>query len=1006
MARATAKNPSDDLLARTTAEAPVRVLDLIDRFADSVTRGEAKDINETTLRETYLNPLFEDLGWDPRNRRGVPGQNRDVILEDKIVVDGKTKAPDYTFLVDQRRRLFVEAKRPSVNIDQDRNPALQLRRYCWSAGLPFGLLTDFEEFAIYDCRAAPVPTDDSGVGRVAYFRYNELAQHWPLLAGMFSKQSVASGELDAIAARTKEPTNAKPIDSAFLDEIREWRTALASVIAQINTGLDVLQLNSVVQNLIDRIIFLRIAEARGLEPPEALKHAAESERGVYSELLTLFVRANDRYNSGLFHFFRKDEVRGSVDDESPTLQVPDEVLRQIIGRLYYPVPYEFSVLPADMLGRIYEQFLGERISLTDNHEAVVEQKPEVKKAGGIYYTPTPIVDYIVETTVGPLLTGKTPNQVSNIRIVDPACGSGSFLIAAYQYVIDWHTHYYSGGVKLAKDNLEAQPDGQLRLKTSERKRVLLNNIFGVDIDPQAVEVTKLSLLLKVIEGERQTELNVGRLLPDLDGNVVCGNSLIGLDFSWSFQPTEEERLKFNPFSWTTQWPEIFKAGGFDAVIGNPPYLNIDDVWGRRDARLTYIKGHYQPVYVDKTDILFYFIKKAVDICKGEIGYIVSRSFLEAFKAQNLREWLAGEVRVREILDFREAVVFPKVGINTAIIRLTKSKAPKEASFRRWTTVSLPPGYTSKTLQDSSNTENLSIANNQLGRASWNFGSKVVETLLAKLDAAGTPLGEILHVGQGMQTGRNPAFVLDVTDLRYAELNAEGVAYERARNSDIIAYEIRPSRIYMAFPSGAASFANLPDEIRRLIEQNEDSLRERAAYKRGDCEWWHYTWPLHCQYMDRSRIFCPYRSGTNRFALDTEGAYLGVTDTTVLFDSTQSEDMKYILGVLNARISEFRFGFLGKLLGGGVLEYYPNTVCQLPIPRREPGDADHDQLVLLVESRMEATTELRSTLIEEERQLLEAVINLRDSAIDELVADLFGLTKAERALAGMITETRA
>jgi hypothetical protein len=1003
MPRAATHSPLDDLRARTTPEAPVRVLDLIDRFAAAVSDGEDKGINETTLRETYLNPLFEDLGWDPRNRRGAAHPDRDVILEDKILVDGKTKAPDYTFLVDQRRRLFVEAKRPAVNIEQDRNSALQLRRYCWSAGLPFGLLTDFEEFAIYDCRVPPGPTDDPGVGRVAYFKYNALPQHWPLLAGMFSKQAVASGELDAIAARTKEPSNAKPIDSAFLDEIRNWRAELASVIAKLNAGLDVVQLNRVVQNLIDRIIFLRIAEARGLEPPEALKQAAESRQVVYGELLALFKRADDRYNSGLFHFSEKNDLRGPVDDLSLTVQVPDQVLRRIIGRLYYPVPYEFSVLPADMLGRVYEQFLGERISLTDSHEATVEQKPEVKKAGGIYYTPTPVVDYIVEKTIGPLLAGKTPNQVSDIRIVDPACGSGSFLIAAYQYLIDWHTNYYSAGVKLARDNLEAQPGGRLRLKTSGRKRILLNNIHGVDIDPQAVEVTKLSLLLKVIEGERQTELNVGRILPDLDGNIVCGNSLIDRDFQWSFDPTEEERLRFNPFSWTSQWPEIFKEGGFDAVIGNPPYLNIDDVWGRRDPRLSYIKDHYQPVYVDKTDILFYFLKKAVDICKGEIGYIVSRSFLEAFKAQNLREWLSSEVRVREI---REAVVFPKVGINTAIVRLTKSRAPKEVSFRRWTSTSLPPGYTSKTLGDQANTENLTVASAKFGRASWNFGNEEVEALLTKLDAAGIPVGQILHIGQGMQTGRNPAFVLDLTDQRYTELNAQGLAYERARNSDITAYEIRPSGIYMALPNAAASLTDLPEDVRHVIESGETELKERAAYKRGDCEWWRYTWPLHFQYMDRARILCPYRAETNRFALDADKRYLGITDTTVLFDADQPEDIRYILGVLNSRISEFRFRFIGKLLGGGVLEYYPNTVEQLPIPRRQPGDEDHDQLVLLVASRLEATAELRSTLIEEERQLIQTVIDLRDSAIDDLVCRLFDLTDDERELAGVTTPVAA
>jgi hypothetical protein len=463
------------------------------------------------------------------------------------------------------------------------------------------------------------------------------------------------------------------------------------------------------------------------------------------------------------------------------------------------------------------------------------------------------------------------------------------------------------------------------------------------------------------------------------------------------QPTEEERLNLNPFSWAKQWPEIFKQGGFDAVIGNPPYLSIDDVWGRGDKRLDYIKSRYQPVYTDKTDILFYFLKKAVEICKGEIGYIVSRSFLEAYKAQNLRQWLAGAVRVREIVDFRQAVVFPKVGVNTAIVRLTKSRTPKQASFRRWNETALPPGYTSKTLADQTKTENLAVAVEKFGRSAWNFGNDHVEALLAKIDAAGMPVGEVLHVGKGMETGRNEAFVLDIAAGEYEELHARGYAYERARNSDITAYQIRPSGIYMAFPDAAESLSDLPDVLRDTIAASEPDLRDRAAYKRGNCEWWQYTWPLHHEHMSRSRLLCPYRATTNRFALDAGRSYLGITDTTVLFDADQPEDIRYILGVLNSGLAEFRFQFIGKLLGGGVLEYYPNTVSRLSIPRRQPGDLHHDVMVDLVDRRIEAASELRSALIESERQLVQAVITALDEEIDHLVCNIFALTDDERAL---------
>src|SRR3990167_5262370 len=361
---------------------------------------------------------------------------------------------------------------------------------------------------------------------------------------------------------------------------------------------------------------------------------------VYTRLCEMFHRADERYNSGLFHF-QKDKGRAeSPDTLTLNLTIDDSVLKNIIKNLYYPdSPYEFSVLSADILGQVYEQFLGKVIRLTAGHRAVVEEKPEVRKAGGVYYTPTYIVDYIVKNTVrkflecglqnderikiplskggagvvkSPLTKGEmgvvnpqNPKSVSKLKILDPACGSGSFLLGAYTYLLDWHRDWYvaDSREKWATGRspvLYQGMGGDWRLTTAERKRILLNNIYGVAIDPQAVEVTKLSLLLKVLEGEseqtiaKQLKLFHERALPDLGNNIKCGNSLIGTDFydtpppplspSWrgimGEASDEEERYRINPFDWETEFPEIIKpapagrkqgAGGFDVVIVKPPY---------------------------------------------------------------------------------------------------------------------------------------------------------------------------------------------------------------------------------------------------------------------------------------------------------------------------------------------------------------------------------------------------------------------------------------------------
>ena len=344
-------------------------------------------------------------------------------------------------------------------------------------------------------------------------------------------------------------------------------------------------MNYAVQMTIDRIVFLRICEDRGIEREDQLQELLEGE-GVYERLCQVFRQADSRYNSGLFHFNAEKTQSSTPDDLTLRLdhrrQGPErDHLRSLLSR-----PLCLPRIPSDILGQVYERFLGKVIRLTAGHQAKVEEKPEVRKAGGVYYTPTYIVDYIVKNTVGKLLEKKTPKEASSLKILDPACGSGSFLLGAYQYLLDWHTAWYSKHdpetLAKGKSPVIYQAQGGWRLTTAEKKRILLSNIHGVDIDPQAVEVTKLSLSLKVLEGESQESIGAQlglfkeRALPDLGKNIQCGNSLIGPDyFEGNMFPDEEDRYRVNVFNWQAAFPQVFISGGFDAVIGNPPYIRME-----------------------------------------------------------------------------------------------------------------------------------------------------------------------------------------------------------------------------------------------------------------------------------------------------------------------------------------------------------------------------------------------------------------------------------------------
>lgn len=892
---------------------PDRLKELVAKFTNDREHYDSNAYKEAELRDEFLSHLLDILGWDSFHKRSSGYMEREVLSEVSLTVDGSAKAPDYGLALGGRTRYFIEAKKPAVNIAQDKRPAFQLRRYCWTAKLPYGFVTDFETVAIYDCRQRPTPDDSAATARVAYLEIENLEEYWDVLHGMFSRQSVENGVLDQLAAREVPPSGTQPIDVAFLAEIKDWRRRLASDIARQNLDLSNLEVNSATQRLIDRIVFLRIAEANGLEAPGELKETAEEGPEVYQRFVGLFRRADDRYNSGIFHFNGDDD---GVDALGLNLQVSDNVLLHIVSRLYYPEPYEFSVMPPDILGRIYEQFLSEHIVVAEDRSVAVELKPEYRKSGGVYYTPSPIVDYIVQETMGPMLEGKDPAQLrrEGFSVVDPASGSGSFLIAAFNYLLDWHRNYWADKPRLSEKFLEKGRNGQIRVKTDERKRILTDHIFGVDIDPQAVEVTKLSLLLIVIEGQQQQEFTLGRLLPSLEKNILCGNSLVGPDFQMPLDITDMEALQYNPFSWEDGFPHIFARGGFDAVVGNPPYINVDDTWGRNDPRLAYLKRAYSEIYTDKTDILFYFIQKAAQICRGETGLIVSRSFLEAHKAQKLRGWIAKNLRVRAVLDFRHAHVFPGVGINTAIIRLTHSKAAKTALFARYAHRALPPGYTPDSLRAPGNLAGISIPQSDLGSNAWNFAEGDTRKILSQIDRRGTPVGDILHIGQGMQTAANKAFTFSSTGPRTQELRTAGLKYERVRNSDIQPFHIQHSGKHLLWLEDTPTFDDLPEDIQNHLEQNREVLENRAAFVRGNCDWWRFSWPLHKDFFHRARIFCPYRASSNRFALDEDRNFLGITDTTVLYDNEQPEDLRYVLGLLNTRILTARFLFISKLLG--------------------------------------------------------------------------------------------
>lgn len=747
---------------------------LVDRYLEN---RDQYSSNEAQLRLDFIDPFFEALGWDLGNRQGLSQFTREVRIEESVELAGDDDPagvraagnPDYSFQLDGRRRFFVEAKKPAVRIDSDRAPAYQTRRYGWSAGLAVSVLTNFEQLAIYDCRVRPRPADEAAVARLPGFPCSceEYVERFDELWAALSRESVLDGRFDEEFDVDRELRGEEGFDDVFLGQIRGWRLDLARDIAARNGGLDDRAIARTTQRLINRLVFLRLCEDRNLEEYGQLL-GIDDRAGLDAR----FREADRTYNAGFFEAIDEVEIDG-------------ELLHRVIGELYYPQsPYAFSVVDAPILAAIYEQFLSEELELGPDRSVELKRKPELARAGGIVPTPGYVVEAILERSLAPALASLSAEAVRSFRLIDLACGSGIFLLYSFRYLLA-----HLEGLGIAPD-------------LATKHRILRDNVFGVDIDREAVEVTTFNLLIAVLDGEdRESIARFGApALPSLDEQIASGNSLVTPHFFEIYPEARLDRselLSVNAFDFEQAFPSAMGEGGFDLIVGNPPYVRIQTQAEYEPLQVAYFQEHasFRSARAHNFDKYLLFIERALDLLKagGRLGFIVPHRFMSTLPGQAIRELLSEGKHVAEIVHFGHEQVFP--GTTTYVCILVGTKSGSEQF--RFTRVD---DLASWRADPAAATRTISAA--ELTAANWSFGAEEAREVFERLRGRHDDrLADVADIFVGVQTSADDVFFLDpesvgAETIRFAAGDAEweierAICRPALRDRTLLPYDGRP-----------------------------------------------------------------------------------------------------------------------------------------------------------------------------------------------------------------------
>jgi adenine-specific DNA-methyltransferase len=907
-------------------EAFAKVGELVTTFQANEPQYLSPDYQEAEARKDFIDKFFMALGWDVNHDIQTNPSAQEVKVE--RARGGMQRKADYAFYFAPNFRdvrFYVEAKKPHGDIATADN-YFQTIRYGWGSRTPLAVLTSFGQFHVVDCRfKADIKHALKRCVRNYHYRDYLDREKFAEIYWLLSREAVAGGSLEKLAAtlptRGKDipPPHLRDIDDVFLDELEKWRSELAHAFKNRNQSMDSESLTEVTQRTLDRLVFMRFLEDKYIETTSLVSRFTNPDT-AWQKFCSASRRLDGIYNGIVF---KEHAILDSKD-----FHVDGDVFAEVCRHLSDQYsPYDFDKIPIHILGSIYERFLGKVIVASDKRVRI-EEKPAVRKAGGVYYTPQYIVSYIVENTVGKLIEGKTPEQIAEMRFADIACGSGSFLLGIYDLLLSYHDTYYNLNRNKARKGDCLEREGKLYLSLSKKRTILLNNVYAVDVDAQAVEVAQLSLYLRLLKDEttataRQHLMDfehtaqMKQLLPDLSRNIICGNSLIGRDvLSRELFVSKEER-KINPMDFADTFPGIIGKGGFDAIVGNPPYIQLSMEEFRDEITNAYLKDTYG-MSGGRLNTFAFFIERARSLIRegGRFSYIVPNTVLSQEYYAELREKLLQNTDI-EAITTPEGTVFRGAVVETVILvfrkhtRSSDQKPVNVVDYRKIAKSGLDEGFSRIPQGDLANNYKLSFI------APLEPRIRMIKDKLARIEDT---FGTWLNINQAIALKHDRAASL--TDRRKTE------AYREILDGRHIArYYTGSSPNYFKFDLS---------KIHSCKREDIFVLPEKILFR---------------------------RVGEGLIAsIDTQKKYALNTLVVVSPKPTCPYDLKYVLALLNSRLLNFYYVAYLKSSKKVFSEIQARQVAQLPFAsvdlRTTPGKKCHDELVakaiLMIEAKKQLT----------------------------------------------------